>query len=141
MFGFGWPKSPKAMLEARYRAHVKGDIDFIIASCHPDVRRKQDREEIERWSRESKWLGLKVEEHTEEGDVGHVRFTCRYMDAGGHEVLHSEIAEFRKAEDDRWYFYDSKRPSTTMTREEPKVGRNDPCPCGSGRKYKKCCGA
>jgi len=25
-------------------------------------------------------------------------------------------------------------------REEPKVGRNDPCPCGSGRKYKKCCG-
>ncbi len=27
------------------------------------------------------------------------------------------------------------------TREEPKVGRNDPCPCGSGRKYKKCCGA
>lgn len=28
----------------------------------------------------------------------------------------------------------------TYVREEPKVGRNDPCPCGSGRKYKKCCG-
>jgi preprotein translocase subunit SecA len=27
-----------------------------------------------------------------------------------------------------------------MTREEDKVGRNDPCPCGSGQKYKKCCG-
>ena len=27
------------------------------------------------------------------------------------------------------------------TREEPKIGRNDPCPCGSGKKYKKCCGA
>ncbi|UJX42792.1 preprotein translocase subunit SecA [Desulfovibrio sp. JY] len=26
-------------------------------------------------------------------------------------------------------------------RNEPKVGRNDPCPCGSGKKYKKCCGA
>jgi uncharacterized protein len=26
-------------------------------------------------------------------------------------------------------------------REDPKVGRNDPCPCGSGKKYKKCCGA
>lgn len=26
-------------------------------------------------------------------------------------------------------------------RVEPKVGRNDPCPCGSGRKHKKCCGA
>lgn len=31
--------------------------------------------------------------------------------------------------------------STTVVRETPKVGRNDPCPCGSGKKYKKCCGA
>ncbi|MDO8804118.1 MAG: SEC-C metal-binding domain-containing protein [Elusimicrobiota bacterium] len=29
----------------------------------------------------------------------------------------------------------------TMRREEPKVGRNEPCACGSGKKYKKCCGA
>ncbi len=29
---------------------------------------------------------------------------------------------------------------TPVTREEDKVGRNDPCPCGSGKKYKKCCG-
>jgi len=29
----------------------------------------------------------------------------------------------------------------TVRREQPKVGRNDPCPCGSGRKYKACCGA
>ncbi|MFP4353980.1 MAG: SEC-C metal-binding domain-containing protein [Phycisphaerae bacterium] len=28
----------------------------------------------------------------------------------------------------------------TITRDEPKVGRNDPCPCGSGKKFKKCCG-
>ena len=29
----------------------------------------------------------------------------------------------------------------TVTRGQPKVGRNDPCPCGSGKKYKKCHGA
>ncbi len=28
----------------------------------------------------------------------------------------------------------------TYRREEPRIGRNDPCPCGSGKKYKKCCG-
>ncbi|MCR4820747.1 MAG: SEC-C domain-containing protein [Elusimicrobiales bacterium] len=28
----------------------------------------------------------------------------------------------------------------TVHREQPKIGRNDPCPCGSGKKYKKCCG-
>jgi uncharacterized protein YecA (UPF0149 family) len=31
-------------------------------------------------------------------------------------------------------------PPRTVVREAPKVGRNDPCPCGSGLKYKKCCG-
>ena len=30
--------------------------------------------------------------------------------------------------------------SATVRRETAKVGRNDPCPCGSGKKYKKCCG-
>ena len=30
-------------------------------------------------------------------------------------------------------------PGTTVRRDDPKVGRNEPCPCGSGRKYKKCC--
>lgn len=29
----------------------------------------------------------------------------------------------------------------TFVREGPKIGRNDPCPCGSGKKWKKCCGA
>ncbi len=31
--------------------------------------------------------------------------------------------------------------SSTYIRPTPKVGRNDPCPCGSGKKFKKCCGA
>lgn len=31
--------------------------------------------------------------------------------------------------------------ATPVKRSEPKVGRNDPCPCGSGKKFKKCCGA
>ena len=34
----------------------------------------------------------------------------------------------------------SASESATFIRAEPKVGRNDPCPCGSGKKYKKCCG-
>jgi curved DNA-binding protein CbpA len=32
-------------------------------------------------------------------------------------------------------------PPETIRRAQPKVGRNDPCPCGSGKKYKRCCGA
>lgn len=39
------------------------------------------------------------------------------------------------------YVQDSKARPATVVRTEPKVGRNEPCPCGSGKKYKKCCGA
>ena len=35
---------------------------------------------------------------------------------------------------------DGKKDSTTVVNEGPKIGRNDPCPCGSGKKYKNCCG-
>ena len=44
-------------------------------------------------------------------------------------------------EDTRKRLYKEQRSSTTYVRAEKKVGRNDPCPCGSGKKYKKCCGA
>ncbi|MBE0624454.1 MAG: DUF1186 domain-containing protein [Burkholderiales bacterium] len=42
-----------------------------------------------------------------------------------------------------WMCYDlheSSHSGGTMVRDRPKVGRNDPCPCGSGKKFKKCCG-
>jgi len=35
---------------------------------------------------------------------------------------------------------DNDNTEGTFKREAPKVGRNDPCPCGSGKKYKQCCG-
>ena len=51
-----------------------------------------------------------------------------------------ESATFKK-EEGVWYFDDSEFPFQQVVNEGPKVGRNDPCPCGSGKKFKKCCGA
>lgn len=42
-------------------------------------------------------------------------------------------------EEERKRLYKEQKESTTI-RKEKKIGRNDPCPCGSGKKYKKCCG-
>ena len=44
----------------------------------------------------------------------------------------------RAAEETEWQA-EAEQPQTYV-RSQPKVGRNDPCPCGSGRKYKRCCG-
>ncbi len=38
------------------------------------------------------------------------------------------------------HFFEQRKPVTqSVVRDQPKVGRNDPCPCGSGKKFKKCC--
>jgi uncharacterized protein len=36
---------------------------------------------------------------------------------------------------------EQRAATPTIRRLEPKTGRNDPCPCGSGKKFKQCCGA
>ena len=135
-----WPDSPRKLLEARYQAFVKGDVDFILESTHPSVRSRHDRQAIAEWSRKAKWLDLNIEEETGEEDRGWIRFTVQYEE-GGQLIDHRERAEFRK-EDGRWLFYDSTFPKQQpIRRAAEKVGRNDPCPCGSGKKFKKCCAA
>ena len=44
-------------------------------------------------------------------------------------------------EETRKTLYKEQKKSTTVKYDAPKVFPNDPCPCGSGKKYKKCCGA
>ncbi len=43
-------------------------------------------------------------------------------------------------EERRKELYKEQKSSTTFVRTEKKIGRNEPCPCGSGKKYKQCCG-
>jgi uncharacterized protein len=51
------------------------------------------------------------------------------------ETIGDAIVEVRE------YWNVVRNPPTTVRRESPKTGRNDPCPCGSGKKFKQCCGA
>jgi preprotein translocase subunit SecA len=68
------------------------------------------------------------------------------FDFSRQKLLHEEKAQFQDVpakEGEAMPSYKGQLPEErvqTYKRETPKVGRNDPCPCGSGRKYKKCCG-
>ena len=53
--------------------------------------------------------------------------------------LHHEVSVFKKINNE-WKYVAGEVIPTTITRVGAKVGRNDPCPCGSGKKYKQCCG-
>jgi preprotein translocase subunit SecA len=61
--------------------------------------------------------------------------------AGGGQDQPSAIAAAAAAAAGEEFTEDLPQPVEQVRREEPKVGRNDPCPCGSGKKYKKCHGA
>ena len=58
------------------------------------------------------------------------------------QTAHDEVGQFAMAERQRAAAQAPQGPAKIkqIRLEQPKVGRNDPCPCGSGRKYKKCCG-
>lgn len=134
-------ETAEELMRARYTAHVKTEVDFIYDSTHPKKRGGVDRKQVEAWSKKSEWLGLKIhaaEAGGAEDKAGTVEFTARYREKEK-LVEHREIAEFVRR-DGIWYFMDGKPPKPVQSiRQGPKIGRNDPCPCGSGKKYKKCC--
>jgi SEC-C motif-containing protein len=136
------PPTAEALMRSRYAAYVQGNIDYIIATHDPDRVSEVDRSSTETWSRQSEWLGLEIlatERGTEDDDSGTVEFVARYK-LKGVTVAHRERAEFRKLQGS-WYFVDGKEiAGPPVKRTGPDIGRNDPCVCGSGKKYKKCCG-
>ena len=134
-------ETAEALMRARYSAYVKEQVAFILETTHPSQREQYTESGIRRWARNSEWIGLTIldtRDGTVDDDAGTVEFVAEYFDKGRRN-RHHEIAQFRR-EEGKWYFYDGEAPTPqTVTRSGPKVGRNDPCPCGSGRKYKKCC--
>ena len=71
-------------------------------------------------------------------DTGTIEFVARLAVDGRTEV-HHEISRFRR-DAGRWVYVDGSFPSDSKTKQVARIGRNDPCPCGSGKKYKHCCG-
>jgi SEC-C motif-containing protein len=135
------PPTPEALMRSRYSAYVRGNIDYIVSSHHPDTRDEIDEKSAKEWSDAAEWEGLTVHEAKggEDDDEGTVEFTARYT-MQGRLVRHRERAEFKK-HNGRWFYWDGEMvKAKPMVREGRKVGRNEPCPCGSGKKYKKCCG-
>ncbi len=133
----------EALMRSRYSAYVVRAFDHLGTSLSAEQRKDFSADEAKRWAESSEWLGLTVHRTDQGGQgdtAGAVEFTARFK-TEGKEHEHHEIALFSR-EDGRWvYAGHAGGPGKTIRRETPKTGRNDPCPCGSGKKFKKCCGA
>jgi len=133
-------ETAEQLMRARYAAHVKVEIDFLFASTHPEYREGYDHEGTRKWAEKSEWHGLEILGSTQGGpndEQGEVEFVARFRDKEGLRSHHERGGFKRK--DGRWLFTEG-----TMVKTKPlsvtKIGRNDPCTCGSGYKFKKCCG-
>lgn len=130
------------LLRARYSAFPAHEIDFIMNTHHSKTRGEVNQSDVEVWAKNSQWKGLEIQEK-QEGQAadfkGTILFCARY-ETGGKSHEHWEKAIFER-ENGEWRFLDVESAKTgTIKRTEAKVGRNDPCTCGSGKKYKKCHG-
>jgi len=133
-------ETAEQLMRARYSAHEKLQVDFLYDTTHPDHRQGYDHQGTRRWAEGSEWHGLEIISTKDGGpkdQQGEVEFIARFRDKSGLRS-HHERGQFQQKRG-RWYFTEG-----IMVKPQPlsvaKVGRNDPCTCGSGLKYKKCCG-
>ena len=134
--------TPEALMRARYTAHCVGEFAFLETSVHSSTRESVDADKLRKWSEMVTWQGLEVlgtEGGGPKDERGFVSFVARYAVGDTPQEIR-EDAEFIR-EDGEWRYLDGKvHGHTPFRREAPKTGRNDPCTCGSGKKFKKCCG-
>ncbi len=153
--GQQFAKTAEQLMRSRYTAYVNANIDYLKETLAPESQHDFDAKSAKQWAKQAVWKGLKINSTklgTEKDTTGIVEFTATYKQ-GSETLDHHEVSTFKK-ENDKWYFIDGESHThkegeahghhhekpQTVVRDQPKIGRNDPCTCGSGKKYKKCCG-
>ena len=116
-------------MRARYSAYALGNVDFLVATgVDPD------RAGIAAFAARARFVGLRVEGSEAGGpadDHGFVTFAARFIEGGGLFELRERSRFDRPA--GRWRYVEGNARIARLA-----LGRNEPCPCGSGEKAKRC---
>ena len=123
------PQTPEQLMRSRYSAFTQGNSDYIGNTMRNQALKQYDPNATREWALSLKWDRLEIlaaPPVAENSTTGVVHFIAHYFEKDKPEII-EEWSEFQKI-DNRWFY--------THT---AKMGRNDPCLRGSGKKYKKCC--
>lgn len=129
-------------MRSRYSAFKLGNLDYIDKTHASNMAEPFDHEHGKVMVNEIDWRGLEIRQVIgggEKDETGEVEFVARFK-REGQTGAHHEKATFKR-ENGRWVYLDGELNPKAPPRRVVQVGRNDLCPCGSGKKYKKCCGA
>jgi len=148
--GRSFAETAEKLMRSRYTAFVLRNGDYLAATLAKENRRGFDGDSIGR--DQTHWTGLEIIDRVAGGifdQTGIVEFIASFVENGQTYQLH-ERSNFERR-DGKWFYVDGIFPGDTKQHSEgaslqegkttlEKVGRNAPCPCGSGKKFKKCCG-
>ena len=137
------PDTAERLMRTRYSAFVLVIPEYIVKTTLPAQQNLLDIQAIESWAKETDWAGLEIITHTPKLGKRHaqVEFKAYFNSSDNKDdglQAHHELSAFVKVTDKtnnnaQWYFLD---PTVEMT-----VTQKQPCICGSGEKFKRCCGA
>jgi SEC-C motif-containing protein len=131
---------PEALMRSRYTAYTQANIDYIAKTCCGPAAEKFNYQTAKQWAEQVSWQALQViRAYIDQADTNHgyVEFKAYYQQHGQKQCIH-ELSEFIK-KNEQWYYYQGQY--LPLPAQSTKIGRNDPCSCGSGKKFKKCCAA
>lgn len=123
--------SPEKLMRSRYSAYVKQNSGYLLASWHRSSR----PENLDLFSHPVIWLNLDIHGTGEKQNgykTNFVDFSCNYLENGQVCTLR-EVSTFVR-EGGLWYYLEGE---CQVTRKN--ISRNSKCPCGSGKKFKRCC--
>jgi SEC-C motif-containing protein len=124
------PENAEQLMRSRYSAYALGELDYLKASWHADFL-PADLVIDERIG----WLGLTIISSNQLGCQATVEFEARLLLDGRVDAMH-ENSNFVSV-GGRWLYTDGEMLAPSFTPWKP--ARNEPCPCGSGKKFKRCC--
>lgn len=126
------PDSAEKLMRSRYTAYTQVNITYIVETTVPAQQPLLDQQAMQLWGDETDWAGLKIISHQPFVSKIHswVEFKAFFNIENGIDA-HHERSLFVLISG-RWYFVD---PTV------PLPSQKQPCVCGSGKKFKHCCGA
>lgn len=113
-------------MRSRFVAYAQQQLDYVRDTWYPETRPARIEPDPD-----SHWRRLQILASEAEGDRGMVNFRATWQ-AGDQWGVLEEVSRFVR-DNGRWLYH-----SGDVSQHNLRLGRNDPCPCGSGRKLKKC---
>lgn len=135
--GIKTPSTAEKLMRSRFTAYAMQKNDYLIETWAISKRPKQINFEKE----EAQWQRLEIIK-TKKGQLndsrGIVEFKAYFLSKGTPSVM-NEISRFTKT-GGRWFYLDGQVKSVNLINKSDNQGKNAACSCGSGKKFKRCCG-